>query len=502
MTTISLWKAISKKTVQFPELTENIKVDVAIVGGGITGVTAAQELTAVGKRVAILEAGLIGENTTGFSTGNLYVPVQPYYQNIVSKFNLETAKAIAHSRQFAIDYIENNINGNHTTSHFARRPWFIYTDDDNKMDFLDKEVETFKKMEFNIQYTDSLPLSIHYKKCAILENQARFNPLQYVIDSGEDLQQKNCMIYENTRVVGIEENGVCNLKTAHGKITADKVIIATHTPVGLNFVHFYTAPYRSYVVGVHETNGYPEGHFWDLSEPHHAICTHAVNGNKPNLLLVAGSHHKTGQDDNAQAHYDKLTNFLKRHFPVLDVAYRWSAQHYTAADDVPYIGLAHRSAKNIYMATGYFADGLVYGVIGGIVLSELIQGKESPLSKIYNANRFTPLASAPSLTKENLNVFLQYLKDFPKFSSEKDYQSIKAGEGKVLEINSEKCAVSRDSSNRLHVVSAVCTHMKGIVNWNNAEKTWDCPCHGSRFTMDGKVIEGPADMDLKKMELP
>lgn len=500
MENISLWKAISKKKESYPALTKNIEVDVAIIGGGITGATAAQELLKSNKKVAVLEAHSIGENTTGFSTGNLYVAVQPYYQSIVEKFNLETAKTIAHSRQFAIDYIEKTIQSKGIDCQFSRRPWYLYTEDENRLDCLEKEIETFKKMEFDIQYTDSMPLKLKFKKAACLQKQARFNPMQYVIDLFDSLPKNNCLVFENTPVTGIEENTVCTVTTAHAKITAKKVIIATHTPVGINPVQFYTAPYRSYVVAVHHANGYPEGHFWDLSEPHHAVCTHAVKGNTPDLLLVAGSHHKTGQDNDAKKHYQNLLTFLKKHFEVNEIAYQWSAQHYMAADNVPYIGLAERFAKHVYMATGYFADGLVYGTLAGIILSDVIQGKETPLAKVYDSTRFTPGASAKFLTKEGMNVLLQYLKDYPLVFSNNAYDDLKAGEGKVIEIDSEKFGVCRDANNKLHMVSAVCTHMKCIVGWNNAEKTWDCPCHGSRFSADGKVLEGPAEYDLKKKE--
>lgn len=317
-----------------------------------------------------------------------------------------------------------------------------------------------------------------------------------------DIYQKGGFIFEKTRVVGIkEEKEGCLLNTDTGhQIAAKNVVIATHTPTGIHAVQLFTAPYRSYVVATHlKDNKYPEGHFWDLDHPHHATCTHGVSSSKPDLLLVAGSHHKTGQDPNMLSHYKDLENFLYQNFSIEKVAYQWSAQHYHSADDVPYIGLASRFAKHTYMATGYFADGLVYGTVAGIIMSDLIIRKDNTWSKVYNSTRFTPLASTPFLIKEDGNVFLQYYKDFPK-SQTHDFADLKAGQGKVMEIDREKWGVYRDDYQKLHIVSAVCTHMKCIVNWNNAEKTWDCPCHGSRFTTEGNVIEGPARIDLKKKE--
>jgi nitrite reductase/ring-hydroxylating ferredoxin subunit len=322
--------------------------------------------------------------------------------------------------------------------------------------------------------------------------------LQYVISMADDLAGNGCLIFENTRVLTIDEKDKCVLKTANGKIVAKNVIMATHTPIGVNATQLFTAAYRSYIVAVRvKDNLYPEGQFWDLDRPPHSTCTQAIAGNNPELILVAGNHHKTGQGKNMQSNYEELQKFLEDHFSVTEVAWQWSAQHYQSADDVPYIGLANRFSKHTYLATGYFADGLVYGTLAGIIIGDAILGKENGLINTYQSNRFTPIASAGFFAKENMNVFIQYLKDFP-LSSITNYADIKAGEGRVVEINEEKCGVSRDHNNTLHIVSAVCTHMKGIVNWNNAEKTWDCPCHGSRFTAQGKVIEGPAIKDLKR----
>lgn len=496
MDTKSLWEAISTRSSTYPDLSKDTEVDVAIIGGGITGITAAAHLIKAGKKVAILEAGKIGGVTTGYSTGNLYIPVQPFYQNIYSKFNLEIAKSIAHSRKFAIDYIEKHVHEKKIQCNFSRRPWYGYTADHERIS-LDKEVELFKKMEIPIEYVNDLPLKFKFTKAVLISNQARFNPLQYVISMADDLVKQGCLIFENSRVTNIDEKDYCVVETAKAKVTAKKVLMATHTPIGINLTQMFTAPYRSYVVSVRlKDNIYPEGHFWDLDRPPHATCTHAVSTNNPELLMVAGSHHKVGQGKDMITHYKELEKFLRNHFSVDEVAYQWSAQHYQSADNVPYIGLASRSAKHTYIATGYFADGLVYGTLAGIIIGDLILENKNPLTDTYQSNRFDPIASAKFITKENSNVLIQYLKDYPIFSSI-DYNDVKKGEGKVLEINREKCAVSRDENNQLHIVSAVCTHMKCIVNWNNAEKTWDCPCHGSRFKQDGKVIEGPAKENLE-----
>jgi nitrite reductase/ring-hydroxylating ferredoxin subunit len=390
----ALWQHITTKSNAYPEFTSKIGVDVAIIGGGITGITIALRLLEAGKKVALIEARKIGEGTTGFSTGNLYIATQPFNHNIATKFNEDAVNVIAHSRKAAINYIEHNVREKNISCHFTRRPWFAYANTHEKAKQLDKEIAVLQKVGIDIQYTSDIPLPIQYKKAAVLNNQARFNPLQYVISMAEDLHKKGCLIFEKSRVIDIEENDCCRLQTAQGKIIAQNVVIATHTPIGIHRMHSFTAPYRSYVVGVHlKNNVYPDVQFWDL--------------------------------------------------------------------------------------------------VAGIIIGDLILGKNNVLAKTYQANRFKLTTSVGFLFKENMNILIQYLKDFPKIETE-NFNTIKMGEGKVVEINGEKCGVSRDTKNQLHIVSAVCTHMKCIVNWNNAEKSWDCPCHGSRFTPQGTIIEGPA----------
>lgn len=497
----SLWEKTSSSGKDYPTLSENIEVDTVIIGGGITGVTAASALVKAGKKVALIDSHKIGGITTGHSTGNLYIPIQPYYQDIVSNFDLATARKVAESRDFAIDYIEKNVTNYHIPCHFNRRPWYAYTTSSEKEQVLLKEIETFKQMGLDIEYTSNLPFELKFKKAAVMPNQARFNPLQYVRSMASALENEGCLIFENTQAITIKETTACLVLTKNAQIQAQNIFMATHTPLDINLTQMFTAPYRSYVIGAYLTNNeYPEGHFWDFSNHSPIVSTHSLTKSEPEILLVSGSHHKTGQGQDLKKHYSELENFLNRNFSISEIAYHWSAQHFQSADKLPYIGLANRTTKNIYMATGYFADGLVYGTLAGLIVADSILNKDNQFKEAYYSNRSNLLPSLGFIVKENLNVFAQYTKDLPLKTA--DFETIGIGEGKVVEINQEKWAISRDKSNNLQMVSAVCTHMKCIVNWNNVEKTWDCPCHGSRFTSTGQVLEGPATCNLEKKALP
>ncbi|MCP0913235.1 FAD-dependent oxidoreductase [Legionella sp. 27cVA30] len=494
----ALWKTLSKSSASYPQLVEDIEVDVCIIGGGITGITAANQLLLAGKKVALLEAHKIGGVTTACSTGNLYIPVQPFYQTIAQKFDEKTVLEVAQYRRFAIDYIEKNVQEKGIQCNFTRRPWYAFTAGE-KASFLEKEFAFFDKMGINAQYTQELPLEFKFKKALLIPNQARFNPLQYVISMAEDLANRGCLIFEDSRVDHYCEDKLCTVSTQKGKITAEHVIMATHTPIGINLKQMFTAPYRSYVVSafLKQQAVVTDVHLWDL-DTKHTYSTHAVKGSSPDILMMTGDHHKTGQGHDMQAHFTKLKTCFREIFPAAEFAYEWSAQHYRSADDIPYIGLASSMSHHTYAATGYFADGLVYGTVAGIFIADRIAAGKSAPEGLFAANRHKLFTSLPFVSKENINVLGQYVQDLP-LSEHNDLAALQEGEGKIVQINREKWAVCRNQ-NQVHIVSAVCPHMKCIVKWNEAEKTWDCPCHGSRFSHEGEFIEGPALANLKKYE--
>ncbi len=500
MNNSSIWSSKTPSPASYPLLNSSIEVDVAIIGGGITGVSAAYELVKRGKTVALIEAHKLGGLTTSLSTGNLYIPVQPLFQKIIKKFSLEEAKKVASSRAAAIDAIEKNTRELAIDCNFTRRPWYGYCSSSNQQDRLVKEIEALKCLDLAVDEVKDLPFDLKKHKAYKLENQARFNPLRYVLSLAEFLQKQGCLIFENTQALNLKEDKICTVTTKEGKITAKAVIMATHTPLGINSTHFYTAPYRSYVLALNLPDiSLPDANIWKLEDPYFALSTHALKSSEVDTLLIAGKHHKTGQNAPMDAHFKGIMQFLEENFPDFREESRWSAQHYQSADTLPYIGPAGRFSKNIYMATGYFADGLVYGTVAAQHLAALIEQTLSPSPNLYSSTRFKPLASMKFLVEENSNVAKEYLKDLP-ITKTPDLETIKKGEGQILEINKEKIAISRDKNNKLHKVSAVCPHMKCIVAWNNAEQTWDCPCHGSRFSQSGEYLEGPALCGLKKIE--
>ena len=492
--TRSLWKATASKP-KFPSLKENINVDVAIVGGGITGITSAYLLGRSGKKVAVLEARQIADSTTGNSTGNLYSMIDKRLHHIQSKWNKETAQHVATSRTAAVDLVESLVKEQQIECGFKRVPWYLFSETSNKDETIEKELKAAADYGLQVEELTNLPIPVQVHAALKVENQAQFNPAAFTRGLAEKTSRQNVMIYENSRVTDIEKGDPHVLRTAGGTVTAKKLIMATHTPKGIYALHTEVYPYREYAIAAKLKSGeVADGIFWDTQAEHH----HSIRSWKNetgNYAILVGGHHKVGEETNNQEHYRKLEENARRLFDVENVDYRWSAQHYKPADGLPYIG--ETLEGDVYVATGFSTDGLTYGVLSAMIFDDLINGRENRWAEIYKATRFTPVKSAKNFIKENLDVAAQFKDLLPGQADAEEFREVKAGEGKVVEADNSKLAVYRDESGQVHCVSAVCTHMGCIVDWNNAEKSWDCPCHGSRFEISGEIIEGPALDPLK-----
>jgi glycine/D-amino acid oxidase-like deaminating enzyme/nitrite reductase/ring-hydroxylating ferredoxin subunit len=484
----SVWDGTARE-VHFPSLHDDLHVDVAIIGGGITGLTTAMILGKAGMRVAVLDAGRIGDGTTGHSTGNLYAPVDWHLYAISDKWDTDTMQAVAHSRQDAVDLVEMTVRSYGIDCQFARRPFYLFATSANhrEVETIEREYRAAIDAHLNARVVKSLPLSLHVEKALIIEGQAQFHPLNYVRGLAERLATDGCRIYENSEVMAIDDRQGL-VRTDGGQVRADHIVMATHTPKGVFAVQMEMQVFREYGIAARlHSDTYPTGIFWSVGTKH---SIRSVESNGDRFLIVVGEKHKTGEDADAERRTYNLERFAREHFDVANVAYAWSAQQYRSADELPYIGRAGGSQRT-YIATGFASDGLTYGTLAAMTISEAIFGRESKWSDLYEPDRIEPVKAAQGSTHESADVvrhltsemFMQYPETFAQ---------VPAGEGKVLEVDGEKLAVYRAEDDTLTAVSALCTHLQCTVHWNDAEKSWDCPCHGSRFTRDGMIIEGPA----------
>lgn len=497
MKTASIWESTAQKSKKYPSLQGDKEADVVIIGGGITGLTAAMLLSEAGKKVVLLEALDIGLGTTGNSTGNLYVTVDEHLSVIKKKWSADVMKAIINSRSSALELITQTISRFNIDCDFYRTSFNYFAEG------LDKEIENFIKDEYealneaglNPRLSDNPGLPFNVEKSISVDNQAQFHPYKYVLGLTQNISV-NCEIYENSAVEDIDEKAGI-VKTKNGSVKAGSIVMATHTPKGVWMVQGVLGPYREFGVAAELRSGdFPKGIFWGLNQPKHSVRSFK-NGDK-NYIMVIGDKYKTGQGDDTAEYLKGLENYLTSHFEVGSERFIWAGQQYRPADGLPYIG---KHGEKIYFLTGFATDGLVYGTLASMIVSDQILGRKNPWEKTYDLKRFTPVKSFKEFFKENADNIAQYFKDTPWNVDADSLKDILPGEGKVMESGGEKVAVYKDEAGIHHVVSAVCSHMKCVVNWNPVEKTWDCPCHGSRFNTDGCVLEGPAIIDLPKKKI-
>ncbi len=489
----AIWKLGSRGVAQFAPLDRDMSVDVVVIGAGITGLTTAMALAEAGQHVMVLEALSVGAGVTGGSTGNLYATLASGQAPLRRKWGDEVAREVVKARAEAVDRIESTVARLGIECQFKRQPAFRLLNDDRQrtQHDLNDELDALISAGLDAERVDATALPFDSWGIRI-SHQAQFNPLHYVQGLANAAIREGVEVYPHTPVRAVDaRQGI--VTTDRGQVSAREIVFATHTPKGINLLQAGMLVSREYAVTARLRSGdYPEGIYWVL-DPFHSLRSYQHEGE--HYLIVIGEKHKTGEHH--ADHYQRLRDYLSAHFDIAAFTHQWSAQQYSSPDGLPYIGRVH-GHDHLYMATGFAADGLVWGTLAGQIIADQVMGSDNPWAARFGARRITPGKSALQYAKENATVTKHMVKDYLGTAKLEDFDDVVAGEGRVATVDGEKLAIHRNSAGELKVLSAVCPHMKCIVHWNGAETTWDCPCHGSRFDTDGEVLEGPAFHALER----
>lgn len=495
----SYWTS-STDIPEFPKLAKDIEADVVIVGAGITGITAGYLLSKEGKKVAILEAGRILHGTTGHTTAKITAQHDIIYDELIQHFGEEKARLYYEANRDALDFIRKTVEEEGISCNLADEHAYLYTQSDNEVAKLEKELRAYEKLGIEGKLTDHIDIPIGIKSALIMKSQARFDPVAYLTALNKRLCRLGSQVYENTTVMKVEEGESPVVVTESGnRIVCRHVISASHFPF-LDWKGFYFARLhaeRSYVLGVRIGQPYYGGMYLGVDQPKRSI-REVLNGNEP-LILVGGEGHKAGQSTCTINHYEALQSFAESVFDVKEIAYRWSTQDLVTLDKVPYVGRISAGATNIFVATGYRKWGMTNGTAAARLLTNRVLEIEDRYRDLFDPSRLHADPDIKTFMKENVDV----AKNLISGKLESVYRSpdsVANNEGALVRINGKRAGAYRDSEGTLHLVDTTCTHMGCETNWNDGDRTWDCPCHGSRFSYTGEVVEGPAKEPLGKIE--
>ncbi len=497
---ISLWQ--NDIPVYKPQNDPDIQTiyDVAIIGGGITGISTAFQLQKAGKKCIVIEANNLCFGTTGGTTAHLNTLLDTPYTRIIKTFGKENAQLVAKAAAEAIDLIKENIERNGIDCEFEDACAYLFSQTHEQTEELDEIDEACQDVGLDVSYTLSLPVNIDFEKTIEVRSQGKFHPVKYVYGLARAFEKAEGVILQQTRVTGIEDTEGIIIETDNGNFRAANLIYATHIPPGVNLLQMRCEPWRSYAMSfTTKDKKYPRDLIYDMYDPYHYIRSQKVNGKE--YLIVGGEDHKTGEEQNAEASFLKLESYIRKHFNVDEILFKWSSQYFEPADGLPYIGHLPGHPGNIFVATGYGGNGMTYSNVAAIVLKKMILDEESSYIKLFDPNRVKPIAGFTTFLKQNVEAFKNFMDKWLDKEKLEEFAELAPGEAGVVRYNGEKVALYKDEHGELHAVSPVCTHLKCSVAWNNAEQSWDCPCHGSRFSYEGKVLTGPADHDLEKIEI-
>jgi glycine/D-amino acid oxidase-like deaminating enzyme/nitrite reductase/ring-hydroxylating ferredoxin subunit len=492
----SYWNATATGQ-RFPALSGAIEADVAVIGGGIVGVSTARMLKDRGLSVALVEARRIGEEVTGKSTAKITSQHNIAYTIIENKFGTDGARAYGEANEAGLHAIADFVERYGIDCGFARKPAFTYTRDEDEVERIEKEVEVARRLGLAASLTRDTGLPFAVLAAMRWDGQAQFHPVDYLKALAATLPGEGCHVFEQSRVTDWDPHRIA---TDAGQVKARHVVMATHLPLGTtggffaeNYPHMHPV-----IMGRAETARVPDGMYLSAETPRHSVRGHRDRDGQ-DWLIFAGPSFRHGHVEDERANFDEIERFAFAHFGVTP-DYRWTNEDYTPMDHAPFIGRSSSRGDGYFVATGFNAWGITNGTAAGMLIADLIEGRDNHWLKVFDATRIKPVASAKEFVAGTASTAAHLIGGYLS-SKPKSYADLRPGEGAVLKIDGSNVAAYRHQDGRIHACSAVCTHMGCLVGWNETDRSWDCPCHGSRFALDGSVIHGPAVTPLKAVDV-
>ncbi len=493
---ISYWLD-TKDKIQFPSLGENKETKICIIGGGMTGLSTAYYLTKLGYPVILLEKDRIGEHTSGNTTAKITSQHGLFYDYLLQSLGEKQASQYYFANEQAIRNIENIVQKENISCHFKRQNAYVFTEAEKSVEKIKKEIKAVEKIGGHAKFVKDLPIPVSCKGAICFENQAQFHPYLYMQGLANCITNQGGQIYENSKVYDLKSNrDFYEIITEKAKIHASIVILSTHYPI-VNFPGFYFMKmYQevSYLIAFETQYANWEGMYINDEQP-----TISLRKTESGLVLLGGQEHKTGEKVPLKDRYTNLEVRAKNLFPDAKVHYKWNTEDCIPLDKIPYIGEFSNLMPNVYVATGYKKWGMTHANIAANIITDKIQGKESPYADVFDATRLKPIKNYQELIQMGKQVGKSFVLDKLKMPKEL-LKELQPEEGKILEIGGQKVGVYCDNQRNYHFVKPVCSHLGCELTWNPLDKVWDCPCHGSRFSYDGESLEAPSIKHLEKIE--
>ncbi len=501
---VSWWVASTPATDYPPLPADGASADVVVLGAGIAGITTAYALAREGRSVVLLEADRVAAGVSGYTTAKVTVGHNLVYADLASRYDAGTAESYARSQSEALEWLCDTVEREGLDCELERLPSLVYTEMQSDRSEVESEVDAAGAAGLPATLVTDSSLPYDVVAGAQLADQAQFHPRKYLLGLVERFVAAGGRVFEQTRALDVdEEDGLCVVRTDSGDLRARDVVVATHYPFldrGLLFARL--AAYRDVVVSFELPEAQDPGviAISTGSEPGgtHSVRT-APYGDGQRLLIVTGGQFKTGSVSEVEEKYDELTQWAQDRFGVGDVAHRWSTQDTVTVDKLPYIGRLPNAGEHVVVATGFNAWGMTGGTMAGVLLADLLTGRENPWAELYTPGRVNLRQSASAFVRESASVAKQLVQG--QFRVDLDGpEELTPGQAGIYRGKNGRTAAYKDEQGVVHAVSARCTHLGCTVRFNDAEKSWDCPCHGSRFGIDGSVLSGPAVMPLDPVD--